>query len=727
VQTPSRPRNSRARRISGAVVAPALALSAVAAGTTVLAPAAVAAPAPGAGEWSTPVGLTGTADSVGVVDVRTAADGDAVAVTYRQAEGKLELRAAVRPANSGAWGPSTVLDSVDARVGHPPVQVLPEADGSVSVTWIRKDDSRSLLVARLSATTRQWSAPAELVRDSRLSGMHLAAGPSGRAAVVWNLFEGSSASFTTSVHASERDPATGTWSPGVKLDTTAPQVWDSGPRLLYAGDGSLTAVWEETSHPSDGASLVRTAGKPAGAAAWTAPETLAPWNSRTTYHEVATGPDGTAVLVWGEHSEIDAPGSGAVKVMVRRPGTAGWSAPEKVAAVDNAQLAVPLVGPDGEITLVWWDHLTAGGVHSATRSAAGSWSPVKQLSQGYVPEQFDAGIGPDGAVHAGWVEEAATGGRIFRYAARSGGAWSAPRTLSAKPSSVAIGQVAGGPDGRATAVWHESTGDFTGRLWASLGGPAPAVRRDHAGADGAADLFAQTAKGALTVYRGNGAGVLPVKVSGGTWPTTSTLIPFGDLDRDGVNDVLVRNKAGELWAYRPAKGGPVTPSSPAVRVGTGWSGFDAFTVSGDLTGDGRTDLVTRRAATGELFLYADNGRGGLAKGVRIGTGWKGLTLIGAGDLNGDRHADLLVRDGAGVLWRYYGNGKGAIGQRTRVGQGWNGLNQITGAGDLNRDGREDLLARDSSGVLWRYDGTGAGAFRKAVRIGGGWNAFGRLF
>ncbi|MGW4200700.1 FG-GAP repeat domain-containing protein [Streptomyces sp. NPDC004726] len=517
------------------------------------------------------------------------------------------------------------------------------------------------------------------------------------------------------------------------MDDTPAETLEGGSQILIAADGSLTVVWSENGPDHQAVIAVD---KAPGTSRWSAPRRLSAPSSWAGDARVGTGSDGRAVLVW---TASEAGGGPTVMEAVVRPaGSTQWGPIEAVGPVDSPVTTQPLVAPNGEITLVWVGFMPSGGYATltSTRSAAGAWSAVRTLSTEYVPEQFDAEIGPDGTVHAGWVQNAAPGsdsGRIFRHAARVNGVWTAPTTLSRKPSSVAIGQVAGGPQGRTTAVWHESTGDFIGQLWTAGTGltkpeppVVPAVRRDYVGAGGFVDLFARTSSGALTVYQGNASRVFSAKAPGGTWPTTSTLIPFGDLNADGVNDVLVRDSGGGLRAYYPEKGKAVTPTSRSAVVGSGWTGFNAFVVSGDFTGDGRTDLVARQTSTGDLYLYAGNSKGGLTRTGRIGTKWKPMTIVGAGDLNGDKRADLLARDAAGVLWRYYGNGKGGIGAGAKAGSGWNGFTAIVGVGDLTKDGKDDLVGRDAAGTLWRYDGTGAGRFSAAVKIGIGWNGFATL-
>ncbi|MET4921263.1 VCBS repeat-containing protein [Streptomyces sp. PSRA5] len=740
------PRRATVRRILGASLVPVLALGIVASGA-VATTATAAAPESGTtgtradadGPWSAPTALTGTADSVEAIDVRTAADGTVVAAMYREvpATSRLELRVAVRPAASAVWGEPTVIDTLNT--GRETVQLLPAPDGSVTLTWVRAGSENTIRTSTLTAGATAWSTPVDIAQGTRFFDVTTAIGASGKAVAVWSQSSGRA----TQIYASERDGANGAWSPAVRLDDTPAETLEGGPQVLVAADGSLTAVWTENGAEHR---TVKAADKPAGAAGWSAPRALSAPASWAGGVRAGTGPDGAAALVWTASDETE--GNPKLVAVVRPAGSAEWGPIETVGPVDSALDPRPLIAPNGEITLVWVDWRDTFGVRTVTRSTTGDWSAVRTLSTEYVPEQFDAEIGPDGTVQAGWVQSAATGdedGRVFMHAARVDGVWSAPTQLSRKPSGVAIGQVAGGPEGRATAVWHESVGDFTGQLWTAGTGltgsdpdpdpepepepepPAtPSQRRDYVGADGFVDLFAQTSAGALTIYQGKASGVYSAKVPGGTWPTTSTLIPFGDVDGNNVNDVLVRDAAGGLRAYHPAYGEPVTPDSRSTPVGTGWTGFDAFAVSGDFTGDKRPDLIARQTSTGDLYLYRHNGKAALTRVGLLATDWKTKTPIGAGDLNGDGHADLLARDEAGILWRYFGTGKSTLGPAVKVGPGWGPFTAIVGAGDLTKDGKDDLVARDAEGLLWRYTGNGSGGFAKPVKIGTGWNGFATL-
>mgnify|MGYP002652266381 CR=1 FL=1 len=71
------------------------------------------------------------------------------------------------------------------------------------------------------------------------------------------------------------------------------------------------------------------------------------------------------------------------------------------------------------------------------------------------------------------------------------------------------------------------------------------------------------------------------------------------------------------WACAKATA-PDARVGAAVQVGRGWSGFELAFSAGDLTGDGRADLVGKRA-DGAVFAYANNGgRWGAARQVLSG-------------------------------------------------------------------------------------------------------------
>ncbi|GGY19889.1 FG-GAP-like repeat-containing protein [Streptomyces djakartensis] len=279
-------------------------------------------------------------------------------------------------------------------------------------------------------------------------------------------------------------------------------------------------------------------------------------------------------------------------------------------------------------------------------------------------------------------------------------------TLTAQPA-----------DGQGAAL------SLSGTVAVTAGAAAP---RDHAGQDGAGDVLTLNSSGTLTIQRGTGTGTLSGKVSGTGWPTTAKFVPFGDLSGDRCNDVLVRLSSGALRAHRPACGTAVTPSTPYTSLGTsGWTQYDVLTAPGDVSGDGRPDLVARNASTGTVYLYKGTSTGKLSARVKLYDDWKTYKkVVGAGDLNGDGVGDLLAQDTSNNLYRYDGTGTGTFRARVKVFSNWGAsYNAVVAAGDITGDGRTDLVSRDTSGNLYRNSGDGKGSFGGRTKIATGWQGY----
>ncbi|WP_137994293.1 FG-GAP repeat domain-containing protein [Streptomyces vilmorinianum] len=185
--------------------------------------------------------------------------------------------------------------------------------------------------------------------------------------------------------------------------------------------------------------------------------------------------------------------------------------------------------------------------------------------------------------------------------------------------------------------------------------------------------------GVLWYYRTTGEEYAPLaprtKVGAG-WGIYNSLTGVVDVTNDGKADLIARDTAGVLWLYK-GTGSNTAPFAPRTRIGAGWQIYNQLTGTGDFTGDKKADLLARDTS-GALWLYKGTGNAAapFAARVKVGTGWGIYPLLTApGDLTDDGRADLVARDGAGVFWLYKGTGNAAApySSRTKLGTGWGGV------------------------------------------------------
>ncbi|MFD4510150.1 trypsin-like serine protease [Streptomyces sp. NPDC058457] len=158
------------------------------------------------------------------------------------------------------------------------------------------------------------------------------------------------------------------------------------------------------------------------------------------------------------------------------------------------------------------------------------------------------------------------------------------------------------------------------------------------------------------------------------WKTRKAIVIPGDLTGDYLPDVLSEDSSGVLWLY-PGKGDGTFAAR--VRIGGGWSQYNQLRGVGDFNGDGKADLLARKSSGGDLYLYKGTGKSGtglFSARVKVRSGWTGFnTLAAVGDLTGDGKADLVARTTGGTLYLYPGTGKATseiFGTRKSLGTGF---------------------------------------------------------
>ncbi|WP_369146349.1 FG-GAP-like repeat-containing protein [Streptomyces sp. R44] len=193
-------------------------------------------------------------------------------------------------------------------------------------------------------------------------------------------------------------------------------------------------------------------------------------------------------------------------------------------------------------------------------------------------------------------------------------------------------------------LWTSHSYDSAGRTllvgsgWDGM--TAPTRHGDQDG-DGNEDVYARDRAGVLWFYPGNGHGWFKPRLKVGSgWNTMRDLAAAGDLTGDGKGDLLAADSTGVLWTY-PGDG--KGRFGARQKAGVGWKAMNELVGAGDMNSDKKADLVARDTA-GRLWLYPGNGRGWFSPRKLIGTGgWNGASeLAGLGDVTGDGRPDLVA-------------------------------------------------------------------------------------
>ncbi|MGK4580528.1 FG-GAP repeat domain-containing protein [Kitasatospora sp. HPMI-4] len=148
------------------------------------------------------------------------------------------------------------------------------------------------------------------------------------------------------------------------------------------------------------------------------------------------------------------------------------------------------------------------------------------------------------------------------------------------------------------------------------------------GGEKQADIIGRDRDGNLWEYFAYSDGTLTDRHKvGGGWNIYDQITGVGDLTGDGRPDIVARDKSGVLWLYK-SNGNTTDPFDSRTRIGGGWDRYDKLVSTGDMDGDGLADLLARDRS-GNLYFYKGNGNSDdpFNNPVRIGGGWNTYRLL----------------------------------------------------------------------------------------------------
>ena len=132
-------------------------------------------------------------------------------------------------------------------------------------------------------------------------------------------------------------------------------------------------------------------------------------------------------------------------------------------------------------------------------------------------------------------------------------------------------------------------------------------------------------------------------------------------------------------------------------MSNGWKKFVNLVAVGDVTGDGRPDLMGK-VDGGPMTIFPSAGGAKFQAPILAPSSMRTFNQIGSGSW----------RPGSMPKSSIYGPGGSFVpfvGSKGRIPSPYN---WVVGPGDVDGDGAADLVARDTGGVLWLLPGTSTG-------------------
>ncbi len=288
---------------------------------------------------------------------------------------------------------------------------------------------------------------------------------------------------------------------------------------------------------------------------------------------------------------------------------------------------------------------------------------------------------------------------------------------------------------------------------------AASVAAEDMNGDGRLDLVvtnfcSSCDNGFVSVFFGNGDGTFQPPVSYAAGAGHAMFLAVGDLNRDGRPDIVTINRCSGTGCGGQSTVGVLLNNGDGTfqsQVSYGSFGYgNAGVAVGDVNGDGIPDVVVANECVGSGCVHGNvsvllgNGNGTLQAPVTYGTGGKHSWVVALGDFNGDNKLDIVVGNywaesctynpcPAGTVGVLLGNGDGTFQGPVTYDSGGEQPYAVA-VGDLNGDGKLDIIVAnyylrgstksDDYGAVGVLLGNGDGTFQTALSYNsGGLDAF----
>ena len=230
------------------------------------------------------------------------------------------------------------------------------------------------------------------------------------------------------------------------------------------------------------------------------------------------------------------------------------------------------------------------------------------------------------------------------------------------------------------------------------------------------DVLATSTTGRVSVLPTEGIVDYTTRVvNPGNWAAMRIIAAVGDVTGDGRSDVLATKRKNGVTKVFPGDGRghvgrPVAKTRAFKRMKT-------LVGAGDFDRDGKMDVIGVQRKTTALLLFRGKGGGKFRPPITLRKRWPFKKTAAVGKFDAGRQPDLVGIKNGTALFLIPGASRGtALGKPVRLATLPAKANALLGWGDLDQEGKSDVMVR-SGGLTTLYAGT------RSTRLGASYGPF----